>query len=134
MKRFDQQKTWYEFDRDDVQAALVVYARGLENQPVVLDGVSPSPIFKLSSEGATFVVEEEERPHGATREALVFSSGRRIIMWGSIGLDPVSLALHYGYDGTLDREENLELTDAERVELARFMIEKWQTVIGRTVE
>ena len=68
-------------------------------------------------------IEEEERPHGEMRGRLVFSSGRRLDIWGVIGLNPVALTLHYGYDG--DVSEEADLTTAERVELANYMTEKW---------
>jgi len=73
-------------------------------------------------------VEEEERPHGQIRERLVFSSGRRLDIWGAIGLNPKALTLHYGYDGDLC--EDFELTTDERIELALYMVEKWQTALA----
>ena len=60
---------------------------------------------------------------------LVFEvSGRRFRIWGAVGLDPVKLTLHYGYDG--DMSEEAQLTTGERIELASYMVANWQTVLA----
>ncbi len=63
-------------------------------------------------------------------QTLIFSTGRRVsALRGVIGISPY-LEVFQGHDGILIPKEaflddNDALTDAERIELADYMIEQW---------
>jgi hypothetical protein len=71
-----------------------------------------------------------------TGQALIFSTGRRFnVQRGVVGISP-SLEVLQGHSGVLLPAEPFlddddALTDAERIELADFMIAQWQAFRAR---
>jgi hypothetical protein len=59
--------------------------------------------------------------------SIVLSNGRRLgVAGGVIGLDVEDLSAHVGYDGNLgEYETGGPLSQAERREVASYMISKW---------